>query len=94
MKRPLLTKTHEYKRLAWPKKYLKLSFRNVLFTNEPRISLDGSDGWARGWVGEGGQGKTFIKRQQEGGGIMIWAGIIGNRVIRPFKVDEGVEINS
>ena len=36
----------------------------------------------------------ILRRQQGGGGIMIWAGIVNDRIIGPFKVDDGVKMNS
>ena len=90
----LLTKKHKEARLTWAKKYVKTNFSNVIFTDESRVTLDGPDGWTRGWVQNGRQSLYRIRRQQGGGGVMIWAGIIGNEVIGPFKVEEGVKLNT
>ena len=73
---------------------MKLDFSNVIFTDESRVTLDGPDGWRRGWVLDGHRPPEILRRQQGGGGIMIWAGIVDNRMIGPFKVREGVKINS
>ena len=35
-----------------------------------------------------------FRRQQGGGGIMIWAGIVGDALIEPFRVHDRVEITS
>ena len=35
-----------------------------------------------------------MERQQGGGGVMIWAGIVDRTIIEPFKVDEGVKLTS
>ena len=32
------------------------------------------------------------RRQQDGGGIMIWAEIVGNKLIEPFKVDDVIDM--
>ena len=89
-----LSKKHKEARLAWAKKYLKTDFNNVIFTDESRVTLDGPDGWTRGWVVNGRQSAYRLRRQQGGGGVMIWAGIIGKEVIGPFMVEEGVKMNS
>lgn len=89
-----LSKKHKEARLNWAKKYIKTNFAKVIFTDESRVTLDGPDGWTRGWVYNGRQSLYRIRRQQGGGGVMIWAGIIGNEVIGPFKVEEGVKLNS
>lgn len=65
---------------------MKTDFSKVLFTDESRITLSGPDGWARGWVCKQHDSRKFFKRQQGGGGIMIWAGIIGNELVGPFKL--------
>ncbi|KAL1249255.1 hypothetical protein QQF64_020260 [Cirrhinus molitorella] len=51
--RPPLNKTHKVKRQEWAKKYLKTDFSKVLWTDEMRVTLDGPDGWARGWFSNG-----------------------------------------
>jgi hypothetical protein len=35
-----------------------------------------------------------MRRQQDGGGVMILGGIIGNAIIGPFRVPEGVKLSS
>lgn len=92
--RPPLNKRHKEKRIEWCKKYLKLDFTKVIWSDEMRATLDGPDGWARGWVMEGGTAPVRFKRQQGGGGIMIWAALQQDRLIGPFKVDDGVKMNS
>lgn len=52
-------------------------------------------GWAKGWILEGEKAPSRMKRQQGGGDVMIWAGIIVARtIIGQFEVDEGVKLNS
>lgn len=48
--RPPLNKTHKLKCLDWSKKNLKTDFSKVLWTDEMRVTLDGPDGWAHGWI--------------------------------------------
>lgn len=52
------------------------------------------DGWSRGWLAYGAQRPTRLRRQQGGGGVMFWAGIIGNEMVGPFRVPEGVKMNA
>ena len=93
-KRHLILPRHKEQRLDWSRRYMKLDFSRVIFTDEMRATLDGPDGWRRGWVLEGETPTGVIRRQQGGGGIMIWAAIVGKRLIGPFKVDKGVKMNS
>ncbi|KAI5618156.1 nuclear receptor ROR-alpha, partial [Silurus asotus] len=69
--RPPLNKTHKLKRQDWAKKYLKTDFSKVLWTDEMRVSLDGPDGWARGWIGKGQRAPVRLRRQQGGGGVLV-----------------------
>ena len=92
--RPPLNKTHKQKRLDWARENLKTDFSKVIFTDESRVTLDGPDGWSKGWVLCDKEAPPRLRRQQGGGGIMIWAGIVDDKVIGPFKVDEGVKLNS
>ena len=47
---PLLTPAHKVKKSQWAKKYLKMDFKKVLWTDESRVTLDGPDGWTSGWL--------------------------------------------
>lgn len=93
-KRPPLNSHHREKRMEWCQKYLKADFKWVLWTDEMRATLDGPDGWARGWILEGTEAPTRIRRQQGGGGVMIWAGVIDEELVGPFRVPDGVKMNS
>lgn len=93
-KRPRLTQRHRKNRMEWAKTYMKTNFEHVIFTDECRATLDGPDGWSRGWLREGVPLPTRVRRQQGGGGVMFWAGIVGERLVGPFKVPEGVKITS
>lgn len=92
--RPPLNANHMIKRLEWAKNYMKCDFSKVLWTDEMRITLDGPDGWARGWVAHGSDPPIRLRRQQGGGGVMVWAAIIDDTLIGPFRVQDGVKINS
>jgi hypothetical protein len=76
--------------MEWSRKYMKTDMKFVLFTDESRASLDGPDGWAKGWVFNGDNCPDRMRRQQGGGGVMIWGGIIGNAFIGPFRIPEGL----
>ena len=93
-KRPPLTQQHREKRVEWAKKYMKLDFSKVIFTDECRATLDGPDGWASGWIRDGHSAPTRKRRQQGGGGVMFWAAIIKDELVGPFRVENGVKINS
>ena len=56
----------------------------------PDATLDGPDGWMSGWLLNGTTPQGKIRRQQGGGGVMIWAGIINNQIVGPFRVLDGV----
>lgn len=66
----------------------------ILFTDECRATLDGPDGWSKGWVFSDDPSQMRLRRQQGGGGVMFWAGIIGDELIGPVKVQEGVKLNA
>uniref|UniRef100_A0A3B4FRD4 Tc1-like transposase DDE domain-containing protein n=1 Tax=Pundamilia nyererei TaxID=303518 RepID=A0A3B4FRD4_9CICH len=62
--------------------------------SKPIVSLDGPDGWARGWIGKGQRAPVRLRRQQGGGGVLVWAGIIKDELVGPFQVEDGVKLNS
>ena len=59
-----------------------------------QATLDGPDGWEKYWTPQGSSRPQRIRRQQGGGGIMMRAGILGNKLVGPFRVPEGVNITS
>ena len=62
---------------------MKLDFIVVLFTDECTSTLDGPDGWCKGWVANGSNRPIRVRRQQGGGGIMFWVGVICNELVGP-----------
>ncbi|KAA8586919.1 hypothetical protein FQN60_000755, partial [Etheostoma spectabile] len=76
----------------WAKKYLKTDFSKVLWTDEMRVTLDGPDGWARGWISNGHRAPLRVRRQQGGGGVLVWAAIIKDELVGPFRVEDGLKI--
>ena len=94
LKQPPLTPRHQSLRVEWVRNYLKIPMKYILFTDETRATLDGPDGWANDWLYFGDERHQWLRRQQRGGGVMIWAGIIGDRLIGPVRVLEGVKVTS
>ena len=45
---------------------MKTDFSKVLWTDEMRVTLDGPDGWARGWVAKGREAPIMFRRQKGG----------------------------
>ncbi|XP_014784340.1 uncharacterized protein LOC106879343 [Octopus bimaculoides] len=62
----------------------------VLFTDGTRVTLDGPDGRANGWVYFGDHQR--LRCQQQGGGVMLWTGIIGDRLVGSVRMPEGVNV--
>ena len=67
------------------------NFTQVILTDETRAAFDGPDGWSTGSVANG---CVSSRRQQGGGRIMIWAGIIDDIIVGPYKVSEVVKITA
>ena len=57
--------------MKWAKRYLKMDMSLVLFIDETLATLDGLGSW----VYYGDERHQHLRRQQQGGGVMIWAGI-------------------
>lgn len=62
--------------------------------NIHRATLDVHDRWRRGRYCKEGPRPDKIRRQQGGGGMMLWATIIGNEPVGPFKVTYGVKMTA
>ena len=91
---PPLTPKDKERRLDWAKRYMRTSPKLILFTDECRATLDGPDGWSKGWVFGDDPSQMRLRRQQGGGGVMFLAGIIGDVLIGPVNVQEGVKLDS
>ena len=93
-KKPPLTMNHKEWRVEFAVKYLKQDFDKVMFTDECRTTLDGPDGFSRGWVLNKRDIPVRLQRQQGGGGVMFWAAILGSTLIGPLKVPDGVKMTA
>ena len=71
---------------------MKTDMKRIIFTNETRATLNGPDGCGKGWVANGQESHCRFRRQQ--GGIMIWAGIVGDELIGHFRVPDRIKITS
>ena len=67
---------------------MKKDLQTIIFTKECRATLNGPDGWCRGWLIK----PSRVRRQQ--GGVMFWAGLIGNEPVGPFRVPDEVKMNA
>ena len=74
-KRPTLTIANQKKRLDWAMQMISFGdkWKNVIFSDEKKFNLDGPDGIASYWHDLRKENLFFSKRQQGGGGVMIWA---------------------
>ncbi|KAF4678040.1 hypothetical protein FOL47_006992 [Perkinsus chesapeaki] len=91
---PLLTTKHRQARLRWAWDNIKREFGHIIWTDEARATLDGPDGWSRGWITHHGSVPGRTRRQHGGGGVMFWAGIVSGELIGPFRVAKGVKMDS
>ncbi|XP_036357561.1 uncharacterized protein LOC118762690 [Octopus sinensis] len=92
MREPLKLPPHRSLRLQWAQNYMTLDLSCVLITKETRVILDETNGWANGWVYFRDERHQLLRRQQQGGGVILWAGIIGDRLVGPFRVPEEVKV--
>ena len=77
IRQPPLSEGHRSKRVGWAKQFMKPDFRRVIFTDECRATLFGP----RGWRHTATEIPRRLRRQQGGGGVMFWAGIVYNKVV-------------
>lgn len=76
-RKPPLTKNHVEERLKFAREHLKWKkrWRNIIFTDEKRFTLDGPDGWSYYFHDLRRSPLLQVRRQMGGGGVMVWAGI-------------------
>ena len=93
-RRPPLTHVHKGERPKWAQNNMKIHFSKVIFTKEGRVDFDGPDGPPKEWILDHQKAPITKRRQQDGGGIMILAGIVGSKLTGPFKEDDGGKFTS
>lgn len=77
-KKPLLTKKHMQKRLAWAKKHRNWTidqWRQVIFSDETKINIWGSDGVKYYWTRPGDVLRPYhldLTVKHGGGGLTLW----------------------
>ena len=89
-----MSKVHITKRLEWAKNYVQQDFSRVIFSDEARVSLDGPDKWQKGWILKDLTRPITLCLQKQGGSVMIWACIINDTIIGPFRVPDGLKLTS
>lgn len=75
--KPPLTSSHKQARLKFATEMVSLSpseWRNIIWSDEKKWNLDGPDGLHHYWYDLRTEKTIFPKRQQGGGGVMVWAG--------------------
>lgn len=71
-----------------------MTWMNENLDRQMRGTLDGPDGWTRGWIINGHRPPLRLGHQQGGGGVLVWAGVITDELVGPFRVEGGLKINS
>ena len=89
-----LNGTHEPIRLKWVRKYKKIDLFNVIFTNKYHSTLDGPDEWAKYWISSNHCSHVRVRHQQGRRRVMFWPAITDDGSIRPFRIENGVTIDS
>ena len=93
MRRPPFKQQHKDRRIQWAKRCMETDFSSVIFADACGGTLDGPDGWARGWISFNDSAPVRARRQHRGGAVMFWAAIVGHSTIRPFRVADGLKID-
>lgn len=81
IRKPLLSNINVQKRFTFAKKFIKSTyqnFKNIIFTDEKKFNLEGSDGNEKIWVKGGYKSETRSYNEIskfKGGSIMIWGAI-------------------
>lgn len=89
-----LSKKHKLARIEFVKKMAKENFdwNKVIFSDEKRFSLDGPDNWST-YTDENRE-IYKDKRQNKGGGIMVWAMLLSNGLFFMLFLDGNFDANA
>lgn len=80
--------------MKWTQKYIHEAQFSVLFPDEGRATLDTPVERSSGQLVCGYHVPTRQQRQQEGGKVMFWSGIMRRELVGLIKVLEGVSMTS
>ena len=75
-KRPPLTARHRENRLRWAHERMAWTeqWKKVIWSDEKKFNFDGPDGYQHYWHDLRKEDKYLSRRQQGGGGVMVWIG--------------------
>jgi transposase len=73
---PMMTRAHQKARVLWASeaKNWGAKFDNIIWSDEKKWNLDGPDGYNYYWADLTRRREHFSKRQNGGGGVMVWGG--------------------
>ena len=80
--------------MEWVRKYKKMDFSNVIFTNKCHTTPDGPDEWAKCWISIQHCPLVRVRHQQVRCGVIFWSAIIDDGSRRTFQNTNGVRIDS
>ena len=70
---------------------METEFTKAVFTGKSKVTLDGPDGWSKGWVLQDREAPV-IKRRQQGRGIMSRLKFIVISLLDHIKLMTGVKL--
>lgn len=77
-RKPFLKQCHKQARLQWAKQHMHYrdEWINVIFSDEKKWNLDGTDGFSFYWRDLRKDPKSIFSRQQGGGSLMVWGAFV------------------
>ena len=60
---------------------MKIDISKIILISESRVTFDGPDGLAKGWILSNSYVNAAKRKQQGGGSVMIWAEIVDQTII-------------
>ena len=72
-----------------------MDFSSVIFTNKCHATVDGPDEWIKCWISSNHSPPppVRVRHYQGRGGVIFWSAII-DVVVRQFRIENGVKIDS